>query len=1123
MKFSDVLRRLLPFTLFLAGGAFAAEKAQSLLPLKRMTVGPYDNFQATVDEGEKFLYYTRSENLSSQIMRLDLATGLTEAITKRDADAKMPALNPEGKILAFNYFKNDAKGDICLLIDKEIECISKRGKVDHSPVWLGNSRLAYISSDDSGRMSELLVYDIGKKSTEEIYKGELYAPDLAPNGNTLVFKGKKNELVLYDIPSRAVVNSILVDLPGLTGPSRFSADGKYLYFAQYMLDSNRDLSIDGRDAAAIYRYDISNPKIAAPIQITSLSQNCSFPYPSKNFLYMTCAFEGALDIYRGPLSGTVPQDWAMADLEEAHMVARSYFDRILFLNHMHNRVFRLSDVEYSERVLQNFVFAGEFTPALFQMNALLAKSPERQDLKAWQILFESYARWEVLPQKRNLGAFAEFIRSQRTALAKIPKSPEASLVDAYLDHFSNNFAAAEQKLQKLQFKDELSLYLSVKLARMTLKDRFQKYLVDRAVKVEASDENRMYFLSLWLSELTPGKDPSAQINALKAQLKEPMTDLLDNEITLYKITQASDDKTNIELKRMVTALVEKHRKNYFVLRLLINRAIVVLYNGKKSRDMGDIVSLWISYLDRKSKEFPYAIEAMRQNFVDLAYLFMNGKAEEQRFAIGAFNDSIRTSDDLESHYQYVTLNYAAWTQFIAVYRTLISQGTISQESWKFIHVIRDIIKAKEPLKAEDYEEAAKKIDAISDSHVGVGMKYLLLGYIYHKQLQFTYDGFMYDKDLAERAHKAYLFAIDGALNNDRIQAAALQNLAVLHLEARNFTLAAEFLQQRSTIAYSSSEEELALTWLKAKTMYLSNRSLDAYAAISSMLGKKPQPQDAWNEKAAFYAWNAAQYETAEKHYKTLSPKALNPSIRLGYAYTLFMQNKGADLSVMLDPLLQSIGSKQGVESVKGAGLKVQPLKQKFLALGLLAQASSVPLDKRVSSLEERLKLYETIKDNAKALHFQLEKLSDQKIKEMQDLSQLKLRQGKKEEAQKMLAASLDEAKNHGEEFGYLGSTLISSLKNAWLMGSNLALDKEQSRRLVNQLDGEFLTQKAFTPLVTQKWAELKLVQGAFLDKNFEKQREDLFKTAAMESLKLDNPGIYDFVRKYADEVAKDVR
>ncbi len=1122
MKKLIVVLAILSLTISSAQAADATVKSQSLLPLKRMTVGPYDNFQATVDENETFLYYTRSENLSSQIMRLDLATGLTQSITPRDADARTPALSPDGKVLAINYFKNDAKGDICLLRDEKIDCITKKGMVDHSPVWLGNSRLAYISSDDSGRLSQLMVYDLGKKSGEAIFKGELYAPDLSPDGKTLVFKGKRNELVLYDLGARKIIRTLNVELPGLTGPSRFSADGKYLYFAQYMLDSNRDLTIDGRDAAAIYRYDVSNSNVAAPIQITSLDQNCSFPYPSKQFLYMTCAFEGALDIYRGPLSGTVPQTWVQADLDEAHMVARSYSDRILLLNHIHNRFFQLTDVEYEERVMQNFVYANEILPAKFYLDSILNRTPARADLKAFSILFDAYSRWEVLPQKKNLGAFAEFIRSKRQELSKLPKSPETALTDAYLDHFANQSTAAETKLPALQLHDDLSLYLSARLARLVFKERYPKFLVDHVLKVDATEQNRLYYLSLWLAELKPGKDPTAEVNALKPLLKEPMTDLLQNEITLYNITQIEERAKNRDNKRSVVALVEKYKPNYFALRLLISRSIVVLYQGKKSKDMADIVSLWISYIKRDSKEFPYAVEAMRQNFVDLAYQFMNAKNADKNFAIGAFYDSIRTSDDLESHYQFVTLNQANWNEFIAQYRTMIAQGIVAQESWTFIHVVRDIILSTKKLDADDYAEAAGKIEGISDTHLGTGMKYLLLGYLYHKQLQFTYEGFKYDKSLAEKTHKAYLFAMDGALQNDRIQASALQNLAILHLEIRNYTLASEFLQQRHTIAYTSPEEEQAMAWLKAKAMYLSNRSGDAYETLRVALTKNPQPAEPFHEKAAFYAWNAGNFEAAENHFKQLPAASLTNPVRLGYGYTLFMQKRGPELLATLDPLLSSIPPKTEIKSADAPALTIQPLKQRFLALGLIAQGQGIPVDRKAKALEERIALYDTIKNNAKTLHYQAENLSDQKIKELQDLVQVRLMQGDQTKASKVLAESLTAADAHGKEYGYLSNTLLSALKNAWLLSVNVPLNKEQNTKLVNKVDQEFFTQKAFSPLVTQKWAEMKLIQAVFLDKNFEKGSSDLFKTSAMESLKVEKPDIYSLVSRYRDEVQKDV-
>ncbi len=1110
----------------LANGAYGEARDQSLLPLQRMTVGPFDNFQATVDEAETFLYYTRSENLSSQIVRLDLKTGLNETITSRDADARTPALSPDGKVLAFNYFKNDAKGDICLMRQKEIECLTKKGIVDHSPVWLGQDRLAFISSDDSGRLSELQVYSLAQKSTETIYKGEVYAPDLSPDGRTLVFKGRQNELDLYDLASRKVTRTLAVDLPGLTGPSRFSADGRYLYFAQYMLDSNRDLVIDGRDTAAIYRYDIGSTGEVKPIQVTSLDQNCSFPFPSKKFLYMTCAFEGALDIYRGPLNGTVPTSWGFEDLEEAHRVARSYSDRILFLNHMHSRLFKLNDLEYEERLMQNFVFAGQFQPAVYYVQKLVSKAPGRTDLKAWHLLFDAYSRWEVLPQKKNLGAFAEYIHNQRQLLAQLPQSPAVGLADAYFDFFANQSDVAQAKVKRLQFSDDIGLYLQARLARLSLNGAYKSFLEDRVLQVEGSEENRLYFLSLWLGE-QPAGDPRQEVNRLKPKVKAPETELLDNEMDLYRLVQSKETKDILTHYRLIVERVKRLKGDYFATRLLFNRTIVVLYQNKRSRDMADILSLWLSYLKRDSKEYPYAVEATRQNSLDLAYQFYNTKGPEHILAIGAFFDSIRISDDLESHFQHALLNFDAWPALTKNYDTMISQGMIRPESRTFIESLRKILKPAKPLEEADYAAAAKNIEGVDDSHLGIGVKYLYLGYLYHKQLEASIKGFKYDSNLADKAHKAYLFAIDGALENDRIQASALQNLGVLHLQIRNYTLASEFLSQRASIAYFSQDEQIAVLWLKAKAMYLSYRSGDAFQTMKQILALRPQPAPeilaAFREKAAFYAWNAGEFSEAEKLFKQLPPEALSPAVRLGYAHTVLSENKAKEGASILQPLLTAIPASADVLDADAAALKFQPLKIRFIAQGLIAQSTGSDIPVRVKALEERLTLYPKLIAHAKKLHFEPEVLSDQKIKEWQDLASLELKQGHKDKAVASLNRSFDEAVVHGEAFGYLNNTVINCLKNAWIMRSEMPASAEKGHALVAKLDKEFADQKEFTALVTLKWAELKLIQAAFLDRNYAKASADLFHDKAIVALQKDKPDLYANLSRYRGEVGKDAR
>lgn len=1125
-----MLRPIVLFALGLAPIVQAQEmKTQKLLPLQRLTVGPNDNFQGAVDEGETSLYYTRSENLSSQIMRLDLKSGIASSVTAFDADAKSPALSPDGQQLAVNYFKNDAKGDICLVRDKDIECISKRNVVDHSPVWIGNEKLAYLSSDDLGRFSLLKIYDLSSRKTEELVKGELYAPDLAPDGRTLVYKGKRNELVLYDMQSRQPSRSILVDLPGITGPSRFSADGKYLYIAQYMLDSNRDLVIDGRDASAIFRYELSGNNSLPPVQITSLAQNCSYPYPAKNALYMTCAFEGALDVYRGPLTGTVPSEWTPEDLKEAHQVARSYFDRVLFLNQLHTRFKALDGGAFQDRSFQNFLYAGEYLPAAFYLQRQIDGGGDKNRLGSRLILMNSFARWEVMPEKRNLGAFAQFITQQRQALAALGKGPDQQLTLAYLDFFSSQTEKALVASQAIPAQDEVQLFLLANLQRLILQkgksERYRQFLADKVLnRSGGSEENRLFYLSLWLAELPSDKDPSSAIAALKPRVTGSMTELLDNEIDLYKLSQSTTKEAQRENYRLIVARVKRLKDQYYPMRLLFNRSIIVLYKNKRSRDMADIVSLWLSYLKRESKEHPFAIEAMRQNSLDLAYQFTHSQGKEKIFAGGAFFDSIRSSDDLESHFHYALLNFGKWEELQANYKQMVQQGLIRAESQVFVDTVRAVLLKPEALEKDELAEAAEKIEAIRDDHVGAGVKYLFLGYLYQRQLE--PKGFKVDRTLAEKAHRAYLFAIDAGLNNDRIQAAALQNLGLLHLRLRNASLAAEFLSKRNDIPYNSPDEQVAVLWLRAKALYLSYRVAEALTVMEEAIALKPSPLAPFQEKAAFYAWNAGQYDKALTQYQArfASGPAPGPSTLLGYGYALRKAGKADEAAAQFKKVL-ALSPDKSIKEADAPSLVVQPVKQRFIALGLIAQTQTLPAAERAKALRERLDIFPQLLDNAKLLHFDAETLSAQRIKEQQDLAALSLPAGAGE-AQKALAKSIDSTADFGKSFSYLNNTTMTALKNARIFSrENKLADASwaaQAKVIHEGMDKEFADQKSFSPLVTQKWAETKLIEFAYGGESgaFAAKAKALFENPAVKAMEKDKAELYLALGQYRDALQK---
>lgn len=1124
------------------GGTSLALSKQQLIPLQRVTVGPFDNYQGTVDASEKQVYFTRAQNLSSQLMRLDLAKGLSTPLTPQDADAKSPTLSPDGKTLAFTYYKFDAKGDICVLEEgEEIRCITKAGEVDQNPFWMDARRLAYVSSNDAGNANRLFVYDFEKKRFEQLMQGNFYSPALAPGGQQLVYKGRGNELVLYDLPGKKVLKSLTMPLPGASGPARFSQDGRYLYFAQYIVDSNRDLVIDARDAAAIYRLDLQQEGNVQPEQLTSLQQNCSEPFPAAQKLYLTCAFEGALDIYQSPLTGIVPSDWKVSDLWEAHMAARSYADRILLLNHLFTRFKAISEAEANDRNLMNLVLMGAYRPAQFYAQKLAQDPsyPARKQVEVESMLLDTYARWELLPQKRSLGQFADFLEKEEAKLKAFAAEPMAQLTAAYFAYFANKPEAAAQALKKVKSDEARLLFwqtqLEARLEREKSPKAYRQTLAQRVTTPQLSEQTRLYYLALWLEELRD-QEPAQFTGDFAGKLDSfPMVkELIENEQELYLHRNSSERAAQNKEYQKIVERVKRLKKEYFPLRLLFNRSLISMARAKQTKDMADIVGLWVSYLKKDTKEFPYAIEAMRRNNLDVAYRFYHSTGPQKGYAGGAFYTSLRATDDLESHFQYTLLNLEAakWKELESTYKLMIKDKMIRPQSLDFVRHVRSLQKKPSELEVSELEDVAEAIESMPEDYVGLGTKFLFLGYLYQMQMIKTQEGFKFNRDLADKAHRAYLFAIDAAYANDRIMAAALQNIAVLHLNLRNFSLAAEFFARRQNLPMNGSAQATANLWLMASAMYRSYRALDAYQAIETALTLKPEPRAAFLEKKAFYAWNAQNFEASVKAYEELFAlgRAERASIYLSYGYALRGLQRWADAEKALGQAISLAEKEKDPGSPDGPALIYQPIKVRFTALGLLARSDLAPEKKR-AYLEKRLALFPEIMERAKVLHQSEETLSSQYVKETQDLAQLVAASGKSGSGLKTLQRSLDLTQKHGEEFGYLAHTVIISLKNAMLSAQekkwqDATLDG-QIANLIKAAEADYKELKNPGGLVTQKWGELRLVYAAYKVRQAGDRREQFAAAASsilgeesFQTLAKDQPRLHEALASYQQGVLK---
>lgn len=196
---------------FLSSITFASTQVQKKIselpklyqPIK-LTVGPDDNFQVDVNKEETMLTFTRKSNLSTRIFVQSPFSNDEKKLLDETADASFPVLHPNGKTIAFVYYKNDSRGDLCILENQQDttpKCMNVEGEVE-SPQWINDNELIFLSRDFITNLSLIKKINIKNKSQEILEKGLLGAPAVDNEENYLAYNqqnGKKSFLVIKNL------------------------------------------------------------------------------------------------------------------------------------------------------------------------------------------------------------------------------------------------------------------------------------------------------------------------------------------------------------------------------------------------------------------------------------------------------------------------------------------------------------------------------------------------------------------------------------------------------------------------------------------------------------------------------------------------------------------------------------------------------------------------------------------------------------------------------------------------------------------------------------------------------------------------------------------------------------
>ena len=1062
-----------------------------LHPLQKLTVGPDDNYQVDITVEEDLMVFTRKSHLSTRLYLQPTTSSEERPLLDKTADASSAVFHPNGKALAFVYYKKASRGDLCLLesITKtgEPKCFQLNAEIE-SPQWLDPDHLIYSSKEFADDNASLFKLNVHNRAQTLIDKGMIWSPAASlGGGNYLAYNKKIDEevkLVVVDLQQNKSV-FLKIDLPGISGFPEFSSDGQWLYFSQYFSDSNEDQKIDGNDNSVIFRVNtqqIFANSLVVPQQLTSGEENCSFPRVRKNYLFVTCDFEGSLDVYKLPITGVVPVHWDVDILRSAHRSSRNYNQRILLLNHLLYKNAIRSGTEYSLKLFSNFLLNEDLVAAKYYILNVKRTAAQRER-KMWSDV-EIFLEAKIFQKKQNSNVVnAEFARQINQYVVRLKKSRSsvAEILEALLYTFTQNFYPAVKIAKRLGPKDMNGvnpyfyydlIQILLQQKKHSLKESYNYYSTLLKGK-GLSKESKIYYTYKYLGYLQNHYSVTQRLSAMDTTLMElnqsaDLQTLLSSEQVILQIILAKEQKTKDEIYPELDKLMSQTRHDYFLRKALYVRAIDNFIEHEETQFATYVATTWLKYTKKSDTEFKYAREVYIDKILARAYKKMS---EGEHFqAANNFYGSLSLTDDLESHYGYVvTMNKSGKGDLLGTrYDNLVKREFIN-ENIHYVNAVRELTTKvyKEGHLSEQkksYQKMIEELNPMSGAYTSP-VYHLLLGYLHLKLTELSVDRFAVDQKSSHLSHKHLMLAYDLGRFNVRIKASALSNLAFLHFHSQNWGLARRFFELRKPLGFIDAQQEWAHLWFQGKVLYNLGDYLEAIALSARMLNLPVSNEELKamvQQRMAFYQLGQGLFIEAEQNFaKSLKmyPKQnlwnlVKSELGLGYArYKIFQEEvvkkKSLNLSVLKSEAEQNfinvIERSKALTTIRAEGkykTAQMPLRLTYLAQGFLAQLQESP--KKIRTQIEFQRTLLDMEPHLSDLAIDLKNWQAQKVKTSLQLASLHLNEKHNSQAKKYLLEAFDFLKAYVNDQGLVYS---HDLHEALLSWSGLAIRLNEASKL----------------------------------------------------------------------------
>lgn len=866
---------------------------------ERVTAGWADQFLGAPTPAGRHLYFVSNQNATTEIFQQDGQTGAARPLFDEMADVTWPRVSPDGRQLLYISYRDDALGDLCLRDlsrdpgkESARRCLEGPGIADLQALWLPGGDLAVVRRQ--ALHSDLSLRRVhtapgGLRDAGPLHPGaaglNLSAPAVSPDGRWLVFvpleraAGITRVGISFAARAAGALGLLRLDaagakpqrlrfnLPGTTGMPAISADGRHLYFTQYLNDTNLDGATDGNDHGVLFRvpFDAGRDEpldaAARPEQLTSAGWNCQYPVPTADHLIATCAQRGALAVYRLPLSGSVPADWDEARLTDEVGATQDPWERLLLYGHLLARKpAGPAQVPLLLQMIRLHLGLGEYGSAAFYTEQVARHGdPGQRGLAAALRELIDHRRDERAIDRGQLSArFVAAARERLSRLQGIAASPAAVALAAVVQsEIYDDIGEKEEAAARLsgvplgaggsvRLSEPFVLHAAGERAADLHRARSDREALGKVYRQLAEhpalgEEDRLRYAGRLVQELSRGRDRSALPAILQTYRQEVMQSgpegqdgeiayLLELEGWLLQLTpEAAKAEARAEQVRKGVFDLYRRHKSLARRRALITATILRAAAVDSAYLTYQFANTWVSGLPLTRAERRYAEQLYRQVVNDRAYISLSeGNIGDAR---GSFYGVTLQTDSLEAHVGFL--------------ETALREG--KTEAALRAQIEERFKDPGDPVRAfalghlQGREGAAQEErlqQALLQVRTAAG-KLPLRAEVHHLWANLSHRRFLRsqetDQGAAQEATTHYLLALDLSRENPRYRAASLSGLAHLQAAVGNHHQALGALAERERLPFPDPEGALAHQVIKGRSLFHVGQAKQAAARLDEAL------------------------------------------------------------------------------------------------------------------------------------------------------------------------------------------------------------------------------------------------------------------------------------------------